>query len=196
MRQECLNYKYSYDTVYPATRLIANVGNKMQMCTQRYDRRPNGVGLLVAAYDDQGPHIFQICPSANYFNCKAMSIGSRSQSAKTYLDKYLKEFLSCELPQLIEHGLLALRGTLPNEVNLTEKNVSIAIVGKDTAFKVLTEEENKPYLAGITTTATAGQSGDAPPPPPPGGATTTAAGADADAEATPADPLVAVAMVE
>lgn len=196
MRQECLNYKYSYDTVYPATRLIANVGNKMQMCTQRYDRRPYGVGLLVAAYDDQGPHIFQICPSANYFNCKAMSIGSRSQSAKTYLDKYLKEFLSCELPQLIEHGLLALRGTLPNEVNLTEKNVSIAIVGKDTVFKILTEEENKPYLAGITTTATAGQSGDAPPPPPPGGSTTTAAGAGADAEGTAADPLVAVAMME
>lgn len=35
----------------PVSRLLANVGNKMQVCTQRYDRRPFGVGLLVAGYD-------------------------------------------------------------------------------------------------------------------------------------------------
>ena len=34
---------------------------------QRYGKRPYGVGLLVAGYDDQGPHIFQTCPSANYY---------------------------------------------------------------------------------------------------------------------------------
>lgn len=190
MRQECLNYKYSFDTNYPATRLITNVGNKMQVCTQRYDRRPYGVGLLVAAFDDQGPHIFQVCPSANFFNCKAMSIGSRSQSARTYLDKFLNEFPTCDLRKLIEHGLLALRGTLPNEVNLTEKNVSIAIVGADTPFKILTEEENKAFLAGITPLAGTAQGGDdaqPPPPPPPSGT---------DTDEGPADPLVAVAMVE
>lgn len=51
LRQECLNYKYSYDTYYPVNRLIMNLGNKMQVCTQRYDRRPYGVGLLVAGCD-------------------------------------------------------------------------------------------------------------------------------------------------
>ena len=28
---------------------------------------------------DMGPHIYQTCPSANYFDCKAMAIGARSQ---------------------------------------------------------------------------------------------------------------------
>lgn len=51
MRTECLNYKYSHDDALPISRLIASLGNKMQMCTQRYDRRPYGVGLLVAGYD-------------------------------------------------------------------------------------------------------------------------------------------------
>lgn len=51
MRTECLNYKYSHDDVLPVTRLIATLGNKMQTCTQRYDRRPYGVGLLVAGFD-------------------------------------------------------------------------------------------------------------------------------------------------
>lgn len=119
MRQECLNYKYSYDTVYPVSRLITNLGNKMQTCTQRYDRRPYGVGLLVAGYDDRGPHIYEVVPSANFFNCKAMSIGSRSQSARTYLEKHLNSFIDCSKDELIKHGLEALKGTLPNEDLLT-----------------------------------------------------------------------------
>lgn len=51
MRTECLNHKYVHDELLPITRLITNIGNKMQVCTQRYDRRPYGVGLLVAGYD-------------------------------------------------------------------------------------------------------------------------------------------------
>lgn len=51
MRQECMNYKYMYDTNFPVGRLIELLGLKMQVCTQRYDRRPYGVGLLVAGYD-------------------------------------------------------------------------------------------------------------------------------------------------
>ena len=42
-----------------------------------------------------------------------MSIGSRSQSARTYLEKVLKEIETCDRNQLIKHGLLALRETLP-----------------------------------------------------------------------------------
>ena len=51
MRQECINHKYSYGRDYPVGRLINLLGLKMQVCTQRYDRRPYGVGLLVAGYD-------------------------------------------------------------------------------------------------------------------------------------------------
>lgn len=51
MRTECLNYKYAHDDTLPVSRLISSLGNKMQTCTQRYDRRPYGVGLLVAGYD-------------------------------------------------------------------------------------------------------------------------------------------------
>ena len=51
MRTECLNYKYSHDDLLPVSRLLASLGNKLQTCTQRYDRRPYGVGLLIAGYD-------------------------------------------------------------------------------------------------------------------------------------------------
>ncbi|XP_072398669.1 proteasome subunit alpha type-1-like [Diabrotica undecimpunctata] len=149
MRNECLNYKYSLDTYMPLNRLISILGNKMQTCTQRYDRRPFGVGLLVAGYDESGSHIYQTCPSANFYDCKAMSIGARSQSARTYLEKHLDELPSSALEELIKHGLRALRDTLPPEVDLTTKNVSIGYVGKGQNFKILEEEETAPFLSLI-----------------------------------------------
>lgn len=149
MRVECLNNRYSHNEPLPISRLVGILGNKMQICTQRYDRRPYGVGLLVAGYDDMGPRIYQTCPSANFFDCKAMAIGARSQSARTYLEKHLDSFKACNLEELVKHGLRALRECLPNEVELSTKNVSIAIVGKDTEFTIHDDDKVAPFLAGI-----------------------------------------------
>lgn len=149
MRTECLNHRYSHDEPLPVSRLIGNLGNKLQICTQRYDRRPYGVGLLVAGYDGKGPHIYQTCPSATYFDCKAMAIGARSQSARTYLEKHLNEFTDCSVEDLVRHGLRALRDTLPNEVELTSKNVSIGVVGKGMDFTIYDDSDTDPFLAGL-----------------------------------------------
>lgn len=149
MRTECMNSRYAHETPLPVSRLIGDFGNKMQICTQRYGKRPYGVGLLVAGYDDLGPHIFQTCPSANYYDCRAMAIGARSQAARTYLEKFLTELPDCDLETLVKHGLRALRDTLPNEVDLTNKNVSIAVVGEDTPFTIHDDAAVDPYLAGI-----------------------------------------------
>lgn len=150
MRNECMNERYAHDEPLRLNRLMANVGNKMQACTQRYDRRPYGVGLIVAGYDSSGPHIYQTCPSANFFNCKAMAIGARSQSARTYLEKHLDTFASSNVDQLVKHALLALRECLPNDTSLTMQNVSIGIVGKGTPFKVYEEEEAENFLKNLT----------------------------------------------
>jgi len=162
LRTECLNSRYSNAAPLPINRLVTALGNKMQACTQSYVGRPYGVGLLVAGYDDMGPHIYQTCPSANYFDCKAMAIGARSQSARTYLEKRLNDLHECSLEQLIKHCLLALRDTLPNEVDLTTKNCSLAVVGKDTDFVIYDDEEIKPYLASIEDEVRARQAQEEP----------------------------------
>lgn len=149
MRSECLNSRYAYDRPLPISRLVAAVGNKSQIPTQRYGRRPFGVGLIVAGYDEMGPHIYQTCPSANYYDCKSMAIGARSQSARTYLEKFLDKFVDCSLEELLKHGLRALRDTLPQEVELTTKNCSIGIVGKDKDFTIYDDEEVARYLQMI-----------------------------------------------
>ena len=121
MRTECLNHRYSHDASLPVNRLLSQLGNKMQMSTQRYDRRPYGIGLLVIGYDSKGTHLYQTCPSANYYDCKAMAIGARSQSARTYLEKNLDALADSSLEELVAHALRALRDTLPPETELTNK---------------------------------------------------------------------------
>lgn len=204
MRAECMNSRYAHDTPLPISRfansneakmnllanfrLIGDFGNKMQICTQRYGKRPYGVGLLVAGYDDKGAHIYQTCPSANFYGenvasslcsvhvlicfhhseCRAMAIGARSQAARTYLEKYLDSFKDCDYEELVKHGLRALRDTLPNEVDLTNKNVSISVVGKDHDFTIYDDARVDPFLAAIEGEERRGQrpaaEGEAPKP--------------------------------
>ncbi|XP_074596064.1 proteasome alpha6 subunit [Brevipalpus obovatus] len=146
MRNECANQRFSHDTCLPINRLVGLLGIKMQISTQRYDRRPYGVGLLIAGYDENGPHIYQTCPSANYFDCKSMAIGARSQSARTYLEKHLDSFFDTTLEQLVRHGLLALRECLPNDLEMNTKNVSISIVGKGHPFTIYDDDSVEDWL--------------------------------------------------
>ena len=149
MRTECLNEKYSHNQPLSLDKLMERMGSKMQVATQRYDKRPYGVGLLVAGYDDKGPHIYQTCPSANYYDAKAMAIGSRSQSARTYLERRLDDFQTSTREELIRHALRALRDTLPNDVELTNKNCSIAVIGKGEDLNIYEDDNVSTYLEGL-----------------------------------------------
>lgn len=68
-----------------------------QVNTQEYGRRPYGVGFLVIGQDRSGPHLYEFSPSGNSYEYFAVSIGARSQSAKTYLEKHYTEFPDCPL---------------------------------------------------------------------------------------------------
>jgi len=39
-----------------------------------------------------GSHLFETCPSGNFYAYKAQAVGARSQSAKTYLEKNVDKF--------------------------------------------------------------------------------------------------------
>lgn len=116
-----------------------------------------------------------------------MSIGARSQSAKTYLEKHYTEFPDClwhpfqeslvlisffpgSLEELITHGLHSLRETLQQDKELTINNTSIGIVGPagphETgvhaagAFRILEGEKIDVYLKSMVPKET-----EAPPAP-------------------------------
>ena len=110
-----------------------------------HGERPFGVGVLLGGFDAAGTHLYETMPSGEYLEYFAQAIGARSQSAKTYLEKNFDSFKALNLKELIKHGVKALRASA-QEIELTEKNVSVGVVGVDTQFKKLSEEELKEFL--------------------------------------------------
>jgi 20S proteasome subunit alpha 6 len=65
MRNECIDHRYKFGTHHPLNRLVLKIAEskniinvESQHKTQSYAKRPYGVGLLIAGYDKDGPHLF------------------------------------------------------------------------------------------------------------------------------------------
>ncbi|KAL3671878.1 hypothetical protein V7S43_002546 [Phytophthora oleae] len=149
MRTESLNHKFVYGSAITVGRLVSDVADKKQECTQSYIRRPYGVGLLVAGVDKKGVHLYQTCPSGNYYEYKGIAIGARSQSARTYLEKHFESFPNLGKDELIHHTLQGARGCLQGDQELTANNVTIAVVGVDQPFKIIEGAELQPYIDAV-----------------------------------------------
>ena len=148
MRNACMNYEYVFGGKHPAERLISVIGKKSQAKTCSYSKRPFGVGLLVGAVDKAGTHLYETCPSGNYYEYVSMAIGDKCQSAKTYLERNFEGFDKLGSEDLIKHGLKALRASA-QETELTENNVSVGVVGVGQDFKMLSKEETRAALASL-----------------------------------------------
>ncbi|KAG9045027.1 hypothetical protein FS837_007161 [Tulasnella sp. UAMH 9824] len=176
MRQQAMGSRMVFNRAIPVNRLVNMIADKAQVNTQEYGRRPYGVGFLIIGQDQSGPHLYEFSPSGTAYEYYAMSIGARSQSAKTYLEKKYESFEDATLDELINHGLHALRETLQQDKELTNLNTSIGIVGprgeseKGTAikgggaFRILQDDRVDVYLSKLepkeTTTAAAPTGGD------------------------------------
>lgn len=147
LRKECLNYWYTHESQHPCERIVTKIARKAQVKTAHPAKRPFGVGLLVGAIDEAGTHLFETCPSGNYYEYYAMAIGDRCQSAKTYLEKNYEGFKNASLDELITHGIKSMRASA-QDTELTEHNISIGVVGVDTQFTMLDKAEVKQRLGG------------------------------------------------
>ncbi|KAK8513954.1 hypothetical protein V6N13_005130 [Hibiscus sabdariffa] len=136
MRNECINYSFTYESPLPVGRLVVQLADKAQVCTQRSWKRPYGVGLLVAGLDESGAHLYYNCPSGNYFEYQAFAIGSRSQAAKTYLERRFESFTDASRDDLVKDALMAIRETLQGET-LKSSVCTIAVVGVGEPFHIL-----------------------------------------------------------
>lgn len=129
MKQQCLSQRLTYDRAMPIETLVSLIGDKAQLNTQHYGKRPYGVGLLVAGIDETGPHLYEFQPSGMTQEMVACAIGARSQMARTYLEKNADKFPDCGREELINHGLRALKETLVQDRELTVENTSVGVVG-------------------------------------------------------------------
>ena len=60
MRRECADNRWAYNEPLPVYRLLNKISLKMQVPTQKYGRRPFGVGMLITGYDELGPHVYYL----------------------------------------------------------------------------------------------------------------------------------------
>lgn len=138
-------------------KLALHLCAESQRVTQRYSRRPFGVGLLVIGCDSTGPHLYETAPSGNIHEYFAYALGDRSQSAKTYLEKTFESYAGESRDALILHAVRALSKSISvkavseatNSAALTVDNCSIAIVGVDEDFHELSASEKETFLATV-----------------------------------------------
>lgn len=135
MKQQCLAHRLTYGRAMPIRTLVEMIGEKAQINTQVYGKRPYGVGLLIAGVDERGPHLFEFQPSGMTEEMVAFAIGARSQMARTYLERHLDAFGECTSEDLVRHGLRALRESLVQDKELTVENTSVGLVGAGTGEK-------------------------------------------------------------
>jgi len=145
MRQECMNHSFVFDQPLPIGRLVTKVADKSQIGTQRSGKRPYGVGLLVVGYDETGPTLYNTEPSGVFNEYYAMAIGSRSQAARTYLERTYESYADATVDDLINHALLALKESAPDH-DINSRNISIGIVTENQPFQALDDEKVQPYI--------------------------------------------------
>jgi len=145
MRSECLNHSYVYEQPLPVGRLVSRVADKSQIGTQRSGKRPYGVGLLIIGCDETGPQLYNTEPSGVFNEYFAMAIGSRSQAARTYLERTFDSYPDATVDDLINHALLAIKESAPDH-EINSRNVSIAVVEMGEDYKQLDDELVQPYI--------------------------------------------------
>ncbi len=148
MKNQCLNYNYTFNADYPIEKLVNKIAEKSQIKTQRGEsKRPYGVGLLIAGFDRTGPRLFRTCPSANYYEYHCVAIGSRCQAANSFLENNLEKLADMNKDELIKIALEAARKA--EDVKVDGNNLDVIIVGKDETTKLLSVEEIENYLKGV-----------------------------------------------
>lgn len=156
MRSECLHHKYVFDEPMPIGRLVAQLGDKAQEKTLNAGKRPYGVGLLVSSFDNDGvARIHEFAPSGDWYEYHAIAIGSRAQSAKTYLEKNFESFPDCSKDALIKHVIKSVSVTMEQDVEMTVDNIDCTVVGEGQSWHKLSKDELRPIIAAINAEAPA-----------------------------------------
>ena len=138
-------HRMVYDKEMMPEKLLTSLVLKAQENTQMYGRRPYGVGCLVMGYYNGSVALHQFMPNATAMPHHAIAIGSRSQSARTYLERHLDAIKVSGRDEGIRHGLKAL---LSGIEQTDAKSVCIAVVTKD-GVEMLEDEKVEPFIAQV-----------------------------------------------
>ena len=150
MKQQSLASRLTYDRPISLADITGRIGDRAQINTQHYGKRPYGVGLLIAGVDSRGPHLFEFQPSGVTHEMVACGIGARSQMARTYLERNLNTFEGASREELIKHALQALKESLSQDKELTMENTSLGVCGMKEDFILYEGQDITRWLEALS----------------------------------------------
>lgn len=136
------NYFVKYYEPMGVQALCRETSELIQEKTQSGGYRPFGISVLVAGYDEEGPHLTQLDPSGAFYNWKATAVGKGAKNAKTFLEKRYKADM--EIEDAIHTALLTLKEGFEGQMDNT--NIEVAVIREDRKFHILNSREIKEYL--------------------------------------------------
>ncbi|MGI0100804.1 MAG: archaeal proteasome endopeptidase complex subunit alpha [Candidatus Micrarchaeaceae archaeon] len=141
MRNKTQTHRMVYDETESVETVAREISEEMQMATQYGGIRPYAISLLVGGVD-KGPKLFEIEPGASYLGYKADAIGSGKKVSEDILVKSWKDGMSIE--DAINLGVSIIKKI--NEGKLSENNVDISTIKKDSGFEIFQTDRVAKYL--------------------------------------------------
>jgi len=138
LRYCAADYKYNYGEPIPCEELVQSLCNEKQRYTQVGGKRPFGVSLLYAGWDQHyGFQLYQSDPSGNYTGWKATCIGNNHQAAVSLLKQEYKT------PTLAEATKLAMKVLSKSlDVKLSPDKIEMATLIRRDGKTVVSELTN------------------------------------------------------
>ncbi|KAH9401161.1 PREDICTED: proteasome subunit alpha type-7-like [Rhagoletis zephyria] len=143
-RVECQSHRLTVEdkvTIEYITRYIAQLKQKY---TQSNGRRPFGIAILIAGFDDDGtPRLFQTDPSGVYHSWKANATGRNNKSVLEFLEKNYSEEATASNEATIKLAIKALLEVVQG------KNLEVTVMEKGKRMRVLAHEEIDKFVTLI-----------------------------------------------
>ena len=136
------DYYVKYFEPITVATLVRETAYLIQEKTQAGGYRPFGVSVLIAGYDESGPHLAQVDPSGASYDWKATAVGKNAKTAKVFLEKRYNGEIGIE--DAIQTALLTLKEGF--EGTMDSSNIEVGVVRSDRVFRILTPKEIKDYL--------------------------------------------------
>lgn len=141
MRNKTQTHRMIYNETESVETTAREIAEEMQIATQYGGIRPYAVSLLIAGVD-KSPKLFEIDPGAAYLGYKADAIGSGKKVAEEMLVKSWRDNMSIE--DALALGVSIIKKV--NEGKLSENNLDISTIKKDTGFELFAPDKVAKYL--------------------------------------------------
>ena len=132
-QQNKVTYDSEIDTL-PILKMVKDICDLKQVCTQSGGLRPFGVSILVAGIDDHTPRLFETDPIGIYFQYRATAIGEGEVEVEEILHNEYKPELTIE--EGLKLSLKALKKVLGENFNVERIDAAYITIAEKKFKKV------------------------------------------------------------